>query len=171
MSTTDATPSLESGSWRLDPADAHVGFVTRTFWGLMPVKGSFSEYEGSFDLSASPAIRLVIAAASLDTDNTKRDEHLRSGDFFGVQANPEIRFESSDVHAHGDHLHVSGTLSAGGGTVALEPTAHVHPVEGGYEIDAVARVSHRELGMTANPAGMIGAKTWLSVRGKLIPAT
>ena len=170
MSTTNATPSLESGSWKLDTTDAVVEFVTRTFWGAVPVRGRFSSFEGSFDLAASPAISLVIAAASLSTKNAKRDAHLRSADFFDASAHPEVRFSSSDVEVHGDHLHLRGTLEAAGRSITVEPAAHLHAVDGGYEIDAVAIINHRELGMTANPGGMIKSKSWLSVRGKLIPA-
>jgi polyisoprenoid-binding protein YceI len=170
MSATEAPPSLDSGTWILDPENSEVEFVSRTMWGAVPVRGSFSEYAGELELSATPAIRLVIQAASLDTANAKRDQHLRSGDFFGVDANPEVVFEASAVHVHGDHLHVSGTLSAGGRRVDLEPTAHIAPVDGGFEIDAVARVNLRQLGMSSGTGGMIKAKAWLSVRGRLIRA-
>jgi polyisoprenoid-binding protein YceI len=170
MSTTEPTPSLETGTWTLDPSDSAVEFVTRSFWGALAVKGHFTEYEGRLDFSATPAIQLVISAASLDTGNAKRDEHLRSDDFFGAATNPEVRFESSDVHGHDDHLHVTGTLTAAGKSVTVEPNAHISAVDGGFEIDAVARVNHRELGMSAGAGGMIKATSWLTVRGKLIAA-
>jgi polyisoprenoid-binding protein YceI len=170
MSATHATPSLDSGAWILDPEHSAVEFVSRTLWGAVAVRGSFAEYSGELDLSAAPAIRLVIGAASVDTRNAKRDQDLRGDDFFGVSAHPEVVFESSDVHAHGDHLHVSGTLTAAGRSVALEPTAHLHPSDDGLEIDAVARVNLRGLGMSSGPGQMIKAKAWLSVRGRLIRA-
>jgi polyisoprenoid-binding protein YceI len=170
MSTTDGLPSLESGSWKLDPSDSAVEFASRAVWGVVGVRGSFGEYTGSFDLAATPAIELVIQAASLDTQNTKRDEHLRSDDFFGVDSHPEVRFASSHVHLHGDHLHVTGTLSAGGRSITIEPVAHIKAVDDGYQIDSVVIVNHRELGMSAGPGGMVRPKSWLNVRGKLIPA-
>ena len=170
MSATDATPtpSLETGTWILDPQASVVEFVSRTMWGAVRVRGTFAEYEGHLDLSADPAIRLSIKAASLDTRNAQRDEHLRSGDFFSVASHPEVVFASSEVAVHGDHLHVSGSLSAAGRSVALVPTAHVKPSADGFEIDAVARVSLRELGMSRGPGQMILSKAWLSVRGRLI---
>ena len=172
MSATDATPtpSLERGSWILDPEGSVVEFVSRTMWGAVRVRGTFSEYAGHLDLTAEPAIALVIGAASLDTRNPQRDEHLRSGDFFAVARHPEVVFASSEVAVHGDHLHVTGTLSAAGRSVPLVPTAHVKPAGDGFEIDAVARVSLRELGMSRGPGQMITSKAWLSVRGRLVPA-
>jgi polyisoprenoid-binding protein YceI len=170
VSPADPTPPLERGRWQLDAEHSQVEFVTRTLWGVIPVRGTFSEYQGSFELSRTPAIELVISAASLDTANPKRDDHLRSRAFFDVETNPEVRFASTELELHGDHLHVTGTLSAAGQSVTIEPQTHIRTVDGGYVIDAVARVSHGDLGLTTNPAGMIKSKTWLSVQGRLIPA-
>jgi polyisoprenoid-binding protein YceI len=50
VSTAKETLSLESGSWKLEPSDAIIEFVTRTFWGAVPVKGTFSDFTGSWDL-------------------------------------------------------------------------------------------------------------------------
>ena len=49
----------------------------RHLYGLMTVKGDFADYEGTLDLSATPAAELTIQAASLDTKLANRDEHLR----------------------------------------------------------------------------------------------
>jgi polyisoprenoid-binding protein YceI len=70
--------SPTSGTWRLDPTDSAVEFHVRHFYGLMTVKGHFDRYEGTLDLHARPAITLTIEADSLDTDQAKRDKHLRS---------------------------------------------------------------------------------------------
>src|SRR4051812_26049891 len=80
---------IEQGVWRLDPSRATVGFEVAGFWGgLAKVRGRFGRYDGTLDLGREPAIELTIEASSLDTGNARRDKHLRSDDFFGVEANP-----------------------------------------------------------------------------------
>ena len=75
-----------SGSWRLDPRRSSVEFRAGHLWGLLTVKGHFDCYEGRLDLSADPAIELTIDAASVQSRNRKRDQHLRSTDFFADTA-------------------------------------------------------------------------------------
>ena len=77
--------SLATGSWQLDRAHSSVEFHVRHFYGLMTVKGRFERYAGTIDLSDNPAVTLTIEADSLDTKHKKRDEHLRSKDFFDVE--------------------------------------------------------------------------------------
>lgn len=57
----------------------------RHFYGLMTVKGEFADYDGTLNLSAEPAVELTLEAASLNTKQAKRDEHLRSNDFFDAE--------------------------------------------------------------------------------------
>src|SRR3954463_7732863 len=81
-STTTPAHRLSQGAWRLDPARSSAEFHVRHFYGLMTVKGRFSEFEGTLNLGATPAVELTIQADSLDTKHSKRDQHLRSKDFF-----------------------------------------------------------------------------------------
>ena len=74
--------------WRIDPTRSSVEFHAKGLWGMATVKGSFSRYHGTLDLGAQPAIELTLEADSLDTKNKKRNEHLCSLDFFGVEAHP-----------------------------------------------------------------------------------
>src|SRR5919108_3786455 len=111
--------NLNAGTWRLDPESSSVEFHVRHFWGLITVKGHFDRYDGTLDLNARPALTLAIQADSLDTKNNKRDEHLRSKDFFHVANHPEARFESDTAALHGNTLQVSGRLHAAGRTIPL----------------------------------------------------
>jgi polyisoprenoid-binding protein YceI len=94
----------------------------------MTVKGQFADYDGTLDLSASPAVELTIQAASLDTKMAKRDAHLRSGDFFGVETHPQVRF-ISDSTLDGYTLRVHGQLQAGGRQIPLELDATVREID------------------------------------------
>ena len=97
--STNASPvpgaDRATGAWRLDPARSSVEFQVPHFYGLMTVKGHFDRYEGTLDLSARPAVELVIDADSLDTRQGKRDKHLRSADFFDVDHYPTMHFVST----------------------------------------------------------------------------
>src|SRR3954454_23293669 len=92
-----ADAELEQLPWRLDPARSSVEFRVKTFWGLVTVKGHFERYAGRLDFGEDPVIDLTIDAASVNTDNAKRDAHLRSEDFFGAAEHPYVRFLSRET--------------------------------------------------------------------------
>jgi polyisoprenoid-binding protein YceI len=161
------TPDLATSAWRLDPARSSVEFHVPHFYGLMTVKGRFRDFEGTLDLRQEPAVQLTIEAASIDTGNAKRDKHLRSKDFFGVEQNPQLRFVSDSATLAGERLKVTGKLHANGASVPLELDATLHTVDGEPEIEAVTEVDQRLLGMTWSPAGITRTPTKLIVRGPL----
>ena len=158
-------------TWQLDPQRSSVEFRAKSIWGLAPVKGHFDDYQGHLDLSAAPAIELTIDAASLDTGNRKRDEHLRSADFFDVDNHPRVRFVSESVQLHGETLKVHGRLSARDRSIPVELEAEVREADGDLEIEATTTAPHRELGMNYSPLGMISPRSKLSVKAHLIPDT
>jgi polyisoprenoid-binding protein YceI len=163
-----AAAPISDGSWRLDPARSSVAFHVRHFYGLMTVKGEFADYEGTLDLSATPAVELTIQAASLNTKQAKRDEHLRSEDFFDVNHHPQVRFISDSASLDGDTLRVRGQLHAAGRQIPLELDATVREMGGELEIEAVTDADHRELGMNWSPLGILRAPSKLIVRGHLV---
>jgi polyisoprenoid-binding protein YceI len=174
MSTTTQTTTtapaapITAGAWRLDPARSSVAFHVRHFYGLMTVKGDFADYEGTLDLGATPAVELTIQAASLDTKLAKRDQHLRSQDFFDVERHPQVRFVSDRAAFDGDTLRVHGQLHAAGRQIPLQLDATVRELDGELEIEAVTVADHRELGMTWSPLGILRAPSKLIVRGRLV---
>ena len=89
-----------SGTYTLDPTHTRIGFVARHAM-VTKVRGSFNDFEGSgyFDADnpASSHLNLTIQAASIDTRNADRDGHLRSNDFFDMEAYPEITFTSTAI--------------------------------------------------------------------------
>ncbi len=158
-----------AGRWQLDPDRSRVEFRAGHFWGLATVKGRFERYEGRLDLSAQPAIELMIEAASVETGNRKRDEHLRSADFFDAENQPRVRFVSDSVVLRADTLKVRGRLIAREESLPLELDARIRRVGGEIEIEAATSASHRDLGMTWSPLGMIPARSELLVTGHLVP--
>jgi polyisoprenoid-binding protein YceI len=171
MSTT--TPQrtdkpIEKTRWRIDPARSQVEFRTPTFWGLMTVKGHFERYHGTLDLRREPAIELTIDAGSLNTKNKMRDKHLRSGDFFDVANEPEVRFVSDHATLDGEKLTVSGKLYAAGKSIPLDVDATLRAVGGELEVDGTASADQFGLAMSHGMLGMIRTPSELIVRGRLV---
>jgi polyisoprenoid-binding protein YceI len=168
ITTSSDTQSIAQGRWRIDLARSRVEFRTPTLWGLATVKGHFEHYEGSLDLQRSPAIELVIEAASLETKNGFRDRHLRSADFFDVENHPEVSFVSDTATLNGERLKVRGRLYAAGKSLPLEIDATLRRDGGELEVDARTYADHRKLGMSHGMLGMIPTPTELIVHGRLV---
>ncbi|OBH41995.1 YceI family protein [Mycobacterium mantenii] len=81
-----------AGVWNLVPDRSSITFKVRNMWGLLNVKGRFTEFTGDGQLTGKGAVfgRVDIKAASLDTGIGRRDKHLRSADFFDVDRFGEI---------------------------------------------------------------------------------
>ncbi len=88
--------------------------------GISMIHGRFNEVAGEFTLdSASPAassFSMTIRTASVDTGNKKRDDHLRSPDFFNVKQFPTITFKSTSVKPAGEGYEVAGDFTLHGVT-------------------------------------------------------
>jgi polyisoprenoid-binding protein YceI len=122
MTTAIPTTALSSltGTYALDPAHTRIGFVARHAM-VTKVRGAFNEFEGTAVLDgADPtrsSARVTIKAASIDTRNAQRDEHLRSNDFLAMDEYPEIAFVSTAVRQTGDaEFEVTGDLTVRGVT-------------------------------------------------------
>jgi polyisoprenoid-binding protein YceI len=155
------------GTWRLDPQRSRVEFRVRHLWGLVTVTGHFDDYHGQLDLGAHPAVALTIEATSVQTGNRKRDQHLRSADFFDAENHPWVEFRADSVTLRQDTLEVRGRLSARGRSIPLEVEAQVRHVDGELEIEAATTAAHRELGMTYSPFGMISSHSKLLIKAHL----
>jgi polyisoprenoid-binding protein YceI len=175
VTTKETTMSIRNdetlaGRWRLDPQRSTVEFRVGHFWGLLTVRGHFEVYDGRVDLSADPAIELTIDAASVQTGNRKRDEHLRSADFFDVASQPRVQFTSDSAVLQGETLRVHGHLLARDRSIPLQLDARIHRAGGELKIEATTRARHHELGLTWSPLRMIRPDSELRVAGYLVPA-
>jgi len=155
--------------WRVDPARSTVEFAAKSFWGLMTVRGRFDRFDGSYEVGPDGiTIDLAVDANSLDTGNAKRDEHLRSADFFGIADHPEVRFRSTRVSYVGDReLHVQGELEAAGAVVPVDLRATLREAGGGLEVEATTTVDHASFGMSSGHLGMIRPPVALRVNAHL----
>ena len=123
MTTTPTAPSglgALTGTWVIDPTHSRIGFVARHAM-VTKVRGSFDEFEGvavldGADPSASTA-RVTVQAASIDTRNAQRDEHLRSNDFLAMDEHPTIEFVSTGARqVSADEFELAGDLTIRGVT-------------------------------------------------------
>ena len=103
----------------VDTAHTTVGFVVKHLM-IYNVRGKFNEFSGVImydaqDITKS-SLRGTIQVASLDTDNEKRDQDLRSATFLDTEKYPEIVFQSTHVEQKGDSYVLHGDLTVHGTT-------------------------------------------------------
>ncbi len=116
--TTQAEP--QTITWVIDKAHSEIEFAVKHMM-FSTVKGQFTEFSGTIvEDTSNPSrssVDVTIDVASISTRDAKRDEHLRSGDFFLAEQHPTITFKSTGVSAPAkDRLSVTGDLSVRGTT-------------------------------------------------------
>jgi polyisoprenoid-binding protein YceI len=155
-----------AGEWVLDPGESGIRLKSRSM-GLIPVSGVFGEVSGTGTVAAGGAVSgtVTVAAASIDTSNTRRDEHLRSADFFDSGNHPDITFTADGIRASGRGAAVTGTLTVRGRTrpLAFAAAASVRG-DGGICLDAEVHVNRADFGLTWNRLGMVAVHTTLTIR-------
>ena len=155
-----ATPGT---TWALDPRRSTLTFRAKSFWGALPVKGTFGSFDGDGEITAERAVtgRVRVEAASLSTGMGKRDEHLRSADFFDVEKFPEITVEVHGATPRGaDGLDLDATVTVKGTTrrLTLPATARLLD-DGAVRIATSATIDREEYGVDGNLVGMIPKST------------
>lgn len=111
--TVDGRPVPQPGTFVIDAAHTTVGFVARHLM-VSKVRGTFGQVSGEIAIGEDPLasrVRARIAAASIDTGQPDRDNHLRGTDFLDVQRFPELTFASRRVLQRGDDYVVVGDLT------------------------------------------------------------
>jgi polyisoprenoid-binding protein YceI len=104
----------EKTKWTIDPSHSKIGFKVKHLM-ITNVMGNFKEFEGQVttmgnDFSTA-VISLSLNSASIDTEMTDRDSHLKSADFFDVGNYPKIIFDAGSLKDLGDDMYeLSGNL-------------------------------------------------------------
>jgi polyisoprenoid-binding protein YceI len=163
-------------SWQLDPSGSTVTISHKTIWGLVTVRGEFTDLSGSAEIlpDGSAHGRLEIGAESLSTKHGKRDEHLRSADFFNVAEHPQIVVDVTEAtRRDGDSVAANGTMSVAGQTKPLTLTATVtEATDEAITLKADTQIDRADFGMSWNQLGMIKGTAQVSVVARFVrPAT
>ncbi|MFC4711379.1 YceI family protein [Planococcus dechangensis] len=91
--------------WTVDQAHSEIGFSVKHMM-ISKVKGSFASYEAQVEANESDLenalIDFQIDVTSIDTNNTDRDNHLRSADFFDAEQHPHIKFNATNIRKKDD---------------------------------------------------------------------
>jgi polyisoprenoid-binding protein YceI len=155
-----------AGPWTLDGARSSVGLRTKSVWGLVKVKGVFGQVAGEAVISAAGEATgtITVSAASLDTGNKKRDDHLRSADFFDAAKYPDITFSATSVTLSGESATVAGTLTVRDQPrpVSVSGTVSAHGVDE-ISLDAELPVNRGHHGMSFNQLGMMSLDNIITI--------
>jgi polyisoprenoid-binding protein YceI len=109
--------------YKIDAGHSSIGFSVRHL--VSKTYGRFNKFNGSITMDAadpkSAVVDLTIEAGSINTDHEKRDGHLKSADFFGVDSFPQITFRSTEVRpADAESGTLVGDLTMKGITKSVE---------------------------------------------------
>lgn len=128
MAANEQQAGTGAQTWVIDPAHTVVEFSVKHMM-FATVRGHFGEVEGRIHLDekdpSRSSVEVEIDAASIDTRQKERDEHLRSADFFDVAKYPKLTFKSTRVEKIADKQYrVTGDLTMHGTTdeVVLDVT-------------------------------------------------
>lgn len=113
----------QAATWKLDKAHTNVKFHVKHLM-VTNVWGRFDTFDGTVNYDpekpSEASVDVTIDTKSVDTDNEKRDNHLRSADFFEAEKYPEMTFKSTRVVKTDNGLKVIGDLTIRGITHEIE---------------------------------------------------
>src|SRR6185436_19081144 len=154
-----AAPALAqtTSTWEIDPAHSSIQFGVRHLM-ISTVKGRFPKFTATAVADEKEPTRAIVEAsidaASIDTGEAKRDEHLRGPDFFDVAKYPTITFKSTKIEPAGDHRYkLHGDLTMHGVTkpvvLDVEATQQVKGMRGETRAGARAttKVNRKDFGI------------------------
>jgi polyisoprenoid-binding protein YceI len=149
-------------TYAIDSSHSSVGFAVKHMM-ISNVKGSFGNFEGTIvydaDNPAGSSVEFSLEVASIDTKNEKRDNHLRSDEFFDAANHPNITFKSSKVSMKGDKWVAAGDLTIRGVSKPVEIAFTINgPIQNpwgqtviGFDITPLV-VDRTEFGLNWNKA-------------------
>lgn len=162
LAATLLSGTLYAAPFKVDPAHSSVGFKVKHLM-ISNVKGDFSKFSGSYDLEKGllKSLKGTVKTASVDTGITKRDNHLRSADFFDSTKYPEMTFEmvsvkgdtiTGDLAIHGVTKRV--TFSAEISGTVKDPWGNIRS-----SVSMTGKINRKEYGLKYNQLMEAGGMT------------
>jgi len=154
-----------TSTWQIDPAHANTQFTVRHL-GISNVQGEFTKISGTIvlddaDISKS-SVDATIDVTSVDTRVTRRDDDLKSPNFFDAAKFPTMTFQSTKIWSTGDGAaKMTGNLTIKGVTkeVTLDVDGPTPPIKamGGSRrgVSATTKINRQDFGVSADP-GVVG---------------
>lgn len=149
------------GTFAVDVSHSAAAFSVRHLV-VAKTRGRFTDFSGEITIAEDPlesSVQVTINAASINTGDAKRDDHLRSADFLDVEQFPTLTFQSTSVrHVKGAKFEVEGDLTAAGVTkpvtLDLEFEGVVTDPWGGTRagFTASTQINREDWGLTYNQA-------------------
>jgi polyisoprenoid-binding protein YceI len=161
--STLATPQATTTTWNIDPAHTVAEFKVKHMM-ISNVKGQFAKVTGVLTLDesnlANSHVEASIDAASIETRDAQRDEHLKSADFFDAQKFPTLSFKSTRINlVSAGELTVDGDLTIRGVTRKVlfsvdGPTPPAKDPWGNTRVglSATTKINRKDFGLTWNAA-------------------
>ena len=165
--------AAQAETFTVDTGHAEIGFSAKHMM-VSNTKGKFNTFEGTIEYDmASKTLKSgkgTIDTASIDTNNEKRDGHLKNEDFFNTVKYPRMTFQSTSVKKTGDNeFEVTGMLNVLGiDREVVLPVSVSGPVDGraGEKIiglECNTKLNRRDLGIDHAPAAIIGDEVRISI--------
>ncbi|MEA2069381.1 MAG: YceI family protein [Verrucomicrobiota bacterium] len=165
--------AAQAETFTVDTGHAEIGFSAKHMM-VSNTKGKFNTFEGTIEYDmASKTLKSgkgTIDTASIDTNNEKRDGHLKNEDFFNTVKYPKMTFQSTSVKKTGDNeFEVTGILNVLGiDREVVLPVSVSGPVDGrgGGKIiglECSTKLNRRDLGIDHAPAAVIGDEVKISI--------
>jgi polyisoprenoid-binding protein YceI len=153
--------AIPTGTWEVDPVHSRIGFAVKHM-GVATVRGEFGDFDGRIEIGddlATGKAHGTVRAASVDTKQEKRDEHLRSPDFFDAEVHPDLSFESTSIEAIDEEtFRIVGELTVHGVTREIQLEAELGGLETGPQgeerigLEVTGQLSRRDYGMKFDAA-------------------
>jgi polyisoprenoid-binding protein YceI len=153
-----AAPVSTPSTWKVDPTHSELSFSIRHM--VSRVRGHFDTWTGTNIADANDwntaSVEVVAQASTIDTNNERRDEDLRSPNHFDAEANPTVTFKSTKVTRFaGDSVQVAGNLTIHGVTKPVVLRGHFNGMTGapgkrraGFEAETT--INRQDFNMTWN---------------------
>lgn len=154
------TTAAEGEIFSIDSTHSSILFKV-SHLGITPFYGRFNTVKGTFSLDDGGSIDVIIDVNSVDTNDAKRDKHLKSADFFNAAQFATATFKSTSIEGEGDELEVTGDLTIRGTTKEVTFTL-TKTGEGdrgerfGYRAgwEAMIVVNRHDFGVSYMPGGL-----------------